>query len=240
MKNALLYCVNDNQNYVEKMVNSINSFAYHNPELLDSLVVYIFTDAENLDLSLIDACVKYEVVDEFSYDYSSMYINGYWSWHMYLRWEMFNNPIFRDYDNVLYLDCDTVVKRPIYELFEQKTEPGIYMGEDCINQLHCQFLPCDHYCNSGVIMATPRLFGKDALSELFQALLETSKKRKWNFPDQDTINYVLNHKPHRCLLKVLPIEYNYFLRPYKGNYNDIKILHYCCNIEYNKLYIKKK
>lgn len=67
-KNALIYAVNDKKYYVDAMINSINSFAHTNSQLLDNSTVVIITD-KKLDLSKIDRRINYTTINS-TYDYS--------------------------------------------------------------------------------------------------------------------------------------------------------------------------
>ena len=83
--------------------------------------------------------------------------------YAYYRWEIFGNPLFDDYDNVLYIDVDTEITGNIGELFNTCHEPGIYTADEEQNWLLEQgdkFKSSNRYCNSGVILLTPKLIGR--------------------------------------------------------------------------------
>ena len=72
--------------------------------------MYIITDDKSIDLSLLYDGIKPNIVCELSYDYSCLFHDARLPECVYYRWEIFNNPIFLEYDKVLYLDVDTEVR----------------------------------------------------------------------------------------------------------------------------------
>ena len=165
MKNALLYCVNDNDYQICRMINSINSFAHYNEKLLSGLTVYIITDSKiGLNLRPIDNRVKYQVIKDVHFDYSKL-STGYrknWSYHVYFRWEIFSNPLFWDIDNLLYMDNDTEFVGSVQELFIKRDKPRILMVQEKVNHVNDELgrHTIDKYYNSGVMLITPKIIGK--------------------------------------------------------------------------------
>lgn len=170
------------------MINSINSFAHYNQNLLKNLDVYIITDSKiGLNLKYIDDRVKYHVIKDVHYDYSSLG-TGYrknWSYHVYFRWEIFSNPLFWEIDNLLYLDNDTEFVGSLSELFFERSNPQILMVEETVNHVNSEIGEhvIDKYYNSGVMMITPKLMGKELLQLAFQNLIECAKSRHWKWPN---------------------------------------------------------
>lgn len=241
MKNALLYCVDENKDYQEKMVNSINSFAFHNKDIMEDIKVYVITTDDKLALDgRLNPVVDFEIVRKFSFDYSTIKFNadhGPQS-NKYIRWEMFNNPIFDDFDNVLYLDCDTEVQMPLYELFKEHDKPSIMVVEDMKNWLEKQGYLSNYYFNSGFMLITPRLLGVERMRELFHKFVKRANKKQMSFPDQDAMNYVFWTSPEfNAFLVHLGVEYDWW----KGRNKPIipKIVHHVGNEEYPKKFLKK-
>ena len=166
-KNALVYAVNGNYIYIDCVANSINSFYANNPQwLVDDIEVFIITDCMGLDRKigrLLYENVKYTIIDQPSYDYRSVKITtkgvNAKRYGVVCLWrhEILHNPNFRSFDNVLMLDSDITVEKPIDELFTNEMVPGVYMVlEDFtktkIGFLKEQNLPLLEKCpNSGVI-----------------------------------------------------------------------------------------
>lgn len=220
MTNALVYSVNGNQKYVDNMVNSINSFyANNNLELLKTIHPFILTDFAALDLSKVARGIPAKVVDTFSFDYSNVRFKTEndmlrFTKSAYYRWEIFNNPLFKEFDNVLYLDCDTVVNAPLDELFTIRKVPKIRMVEEIkrdwiVKRYEELGLKLKHYCNSGVILFNPKWFSGRLLTRFFQRLVYEAVERPERYADQDSINQALATPEFADLLELLPGEYNY-------------------------------
>lgn len=126
-KNALVYCCNSKPKFIDMMANSINSFAVHNPSLKDKVGIYVITDVQNLDTSKVTKDINITIVDNIQYNYHSFFENRNLTTYAYFRFDIFTNPVFQDFDNLMYLDVDTEFNKPIDELFTTKHEPGIYM-----------------------------------------------------------------------------------------------------------------
>ena len=150
--------------------------------------MFIITDCEDIDKKigkLLYENVKYSVIADLSYDYASVKINTKMEslerFGIVSLWkhEILHNPIFRDFDNVLFLDSDTTIEKPIDELFTDERVPGIYMvyeifSEVKVGYLREQNLPLfDVSPNSGVILLhQPKEIGGDVLDGLFNYLLK--------------------------------------------------------------------
>ena len=201
---------------------------------MDQTKIIVFTDSINLTLPNVDSEANLEILNEVSYDYKEEIpfaderTRTRYSHMTYYRWEVFHNDIFLDYDNVLYLDCDTEVEGPLDGLFKEKHPPMICMAEEKINHLVQQGIPSSNYYCAGVMFATPRAIGKEKLNRMFNALVETVKKRPLNFVDQDIINQVIAMDEFKGLFKPFGAEYDYFnCTCFKWNpKNPIRIRHY--------------
>ena len=103
--------VNNNYKHLDKMVNSINSFYHHNPELSKETQLFIISNEKELhfDPVLLHPDANYALVNNLSYNYEKLnrVDNKDWPVQIYFRYELFVNKSFQDFDNVLYLDCDT-------------------------------------------------------------------------------------------------------------------------------------
>lgn len=255
MKNGIVYAVNDNQKFVDKMINSINSCAYFNPGLLDTTIFYILTDAKNIDLHQIDERVKYEIVDIETEKYSELHTSSKkrWTYHIHLRFEIFCNKLFRNLDNVLYVDCDTDFNGSIEDIFIEHDVPVIHMVAECENHLRNRKrkpkygdLMCPRYYNSGFIFITPKLIGSEVLDAMYSKMKQLPMEFDFEFPDQDAINAVLGTEPYINLLKPLDKSYNYSWWTYpkckrvdadaEQNY---RMKHFGGSTEYAKRFLKE-
>lgn len=90
------------------------------------------------------------------------------------------------------------------------------------------------YCNSGVILLTPKLIGKELLCDIFLRLVREATETKFKFADQCAMNYVLNDEKYNGLWKKLDCKYNYCTgTSFFGlcKVSDIRILHHAGGIK---------
>lgn len=193
MKNALVYVINNSKYHIAEMINSINSFAKNNESLLKNTEVLIFTYEQELDLSGIVDGVHLKIVRDFTHDYENMPKNV-WGKVIYLKYELFANPLLFDYDNVLLLDVDTEVVSSVEPLLN--SSGGILMPQDVINHLkQYDFMPKDwRYFNSGTVLVRPKVLGREVIGKMFDMMMESQIKYAdiFKHPEQDTFNYVFS------------------------------------------------
>lgn len=107
-----------------------------------------------------------------------------------------------EYDKILYLDCDIIVRQDVGKLYREIDLGENWMGvvfEAPIEQQAERFraLGCDptHYFNSGFLLMNLAQMRKDGVTE---KLLEACRVPYLEFPDQDALNQV-------CQGHVLPL-----------------------------------
>lgn len=128
-------------------------------------------------------------VQEFCKD--GMYSSAYFSIEMYYR--IMIPEIFKQYDKVLYLDCDIVVVHDIAELYD------VNLGDNLIgavrNLMHDKMkkyiiyslgVDTEKYINSGVILFNCNQCRKEHYTDESFKLL--AKRQDFRYPDQDLIN----------------------------------------------------
>ncbi|WP_311753243.1 glycosyltransferase [Proteus columbae] len=126
-------------------------------------------------------------------------------------------------DRVLYLDSDMLCIGDIYSLIELDFNNNIIAAvhDECVPSKYIKEIGLrndDVYFNSGVIYFNiPKWIGEDILS-LFMELIG---KRKYNYPDQDVLNLLLNNK-----VKFLPKYYNSFFYDDRNIDENVILLHY--------------
>jgi len=126
-----------------------------------------------------------------------------------------------EYDSIVYIDCDVIVRQDIGKLFRETELGDNYLGvvfEAPIEKQADRFkaLGCDpnRYFNSGFLLMNLAAMRKDKISE---KLLEACKVDYLEFPDQDALNQV-------CQGHVVPLSpvYNgirtFFLPQYKADF----------------------
>lgn len=210
MKNALVYVVNNNQTYVDMMVNSINSFFHWNPGLVNNTTVYVLTNEDVLRVDGITPGVKWTIINNMSYDYFTLTVSNPKHNHMvYFRYEVFLNEIFRDIDNLVYVDGDTEFCRR-FNLFDRIYDrPIIGMVTENGNNINGQYgdLKVDTYCNAGFMFMTPKLIGYEVMLDIFNELVKMDNY-KFRYQDQDALNVVLNQERFKPYVKYISKVYN--------------------------------
>ncbi|QFJ53760.1 glycosyltransferase family 8 protein [Pseudobutyrivibrio xylanivorans] len=145
-------------------------------------------------LRLEDICgenYKTECVNVQEFCKDGMYSSAYFSIEMYYR--IMIPEIFKQYDKVLYLDCDIVAVHDVSELYD------VDLGDNLIgavrNLMHDKMkkyiilslgLDTDKYINSGVILFNCDQCRKEHYTDESFKLL--AKRQDFRYPDQDLIN----------------------------------------------------
>jgi lipopolysaccharide biosynthesis glycosyltransferase len=102
--------------------------------------------------------------------------------------------VFKDYDQVVYLDCDLVFNGiNIKDLIDAAGDAPLSAVQDAyigrsqkhIDQLHCLGLEPAHYFNSGVLVMRPKELPNDLINRFMQFLQQSPIQVH---PDQDFLN----------------------------------------------------
>ena len=208
--------------------------------------MYIITDSEvGINLKQLDKSVNVHVINNTHYNYSKL-STGYrknWSFHVYFRWEPFINPLFLDVDNLLYMDNDTEFVSSVEELFVERSQPQILLVQENVNHVNEELGKhvISKYYNSGVMLITPKLFGRELLKTAFNKLIECAKSRSWKWPNQDPTNFVLGHEPFRKFVVDMSPKFNYFSTTKNSCMLNCKpaILHHVNGAHYDKKFLRK-
>lgn len=222
LHNGIVYSVNDNDEYIAKMVNSINSLFHFSKGLIDNTTVFVLTDSpdsvEKKVGVLIDDGIKFKVIGLANDEYADCCTGcrKRYTKHIHYRFELFRHPELVELDNSLYIDCDTDFNDTIEELFVDHSEPTIHLVVECENPLRDRRgnskvggLNCSTYYNSGFVFMTPKLIGVDMLKSLFDQMSRLPLEYEFEHPDQDALNVVLDKDEYSWMIKPLPKTYNY-------------------------------
>lgn len=97
-------------------------------------------------------------------------------------------------DKVLYLDCDLIVKKPLWDLYNTNIEDCYAAGvTDSLEKENCERLGLKKYINAGVLFVNLALWRKDNIKDkLINWSILNKDKIVW--ADQDVINTVLQDK----------------------------------------------
>lgn len=160
-------------------------------------------------------------------DPEAMYVISYFPPASYYR--LLIPEALPEYGKVLYLDCDTVVRKDVGILFDTeldgavlgaaRDEPGILRKGEIEKKLGLDF---DRYFNSGVLLIDTNKYAAETVKERSLAFLR--RNRRLTTPDQDALNVVC-----RGRVKLLDYRWNKFWgRVFDGSpHPDTEwILHY--------------
>lgn len=196
---TLNICFASNENYVQHLCCALKSI-FANKKRNENFNIIILN--ENISLKsqkYIEKLlpkgsrVEFINVDKGAFKYCPLTEDAFHikSLSTYFRFVL---PSVCNFDKVLYLDCDIIVKKSLSELFETNIENYYIAGvEDCYVDENCKRLGLDKYVNAGVLLINLKKWREDNIQEkLFTWAKENQEKILW--VDQDVINSVLNEK----------------------------------------------
>ena len=201
----IVYCF-DNYKYEKMAYESAKSVLKYNP----NADIYYITQDKNNEL------------DEFTTD-----LCGYTHVTKACFYRLLIPKYFKQFERCLYLDCDTVCKGDISELYNADFDGNYIIGCQGIDYSikQAKELGIKYYINSGVL-----LFNNDLMNQenYFQQIKDRWRgaigKPKVFSADETIINYVFHKK-----IKLISEKYNYcYKRPYTNREihpKDVKIWH---------------
>ena len=126
--------------------------------------------------------------------------------------------MFPDYDRMIYLDCDTLIRHDIFEMFNISFDNNYILGHPSymgyVMGKHGIPKP-EHYINGGCLLFNIKKIRKDH-KDLDLLLLTIKNNSIWRFREQDSINYVFYPN-----IGFLPLKYGIYMI---GNKNTFKTL----------------
>lgn len=201
----IVYCF-DTDNYKKMAERSAQSVLKYNP---DAKIHFITEDKEN-DL------------EEFTDD-----LCGYTHITKGCFYRLLIPKYFKDFDRCLYLDCDTVCKGDLSELYNADFDNNYIIGCQGIDYSikQAKELGIKFYINSGVLLFNNSLMNKENYFKQIQDKWRGAiGKPKVFSADETIINYVFHKK-----IKLISEKYNYcYGRQYSNRFihpNHIKIWH---------------
>lgn len=136
-----------------------------------------------------------------------------------------------DFDKIIYLDVDLIVRKDIAQLYETDIE-GYYCAgaEDLVAPRKIKeynLSPDTNYINAGVMLLNLKYCKENNVPEMLSDFLSQPWDRQWN--DQDILNYLFQNK-----IKFVDIKWNctYYASMYKNQEyfhqmaKDPSIIHY--------------
>lgn len=163
-------------------------------------------------------------------------------WPINIFFRMLIPYIFTNYERVLYLDSDTLVRKNYLDLFEVDNEnKSIIVVEDLVltfalplKNIMCSAQGLKRYFNSGMIMFCKfsPIDRRDGVMQFIKSVSKIVEGREINFPDQDILNVLYENDCH-----YVGREFNFqtgiFLElnssdalKFEGELEDAKIIHF--------------
>lgn len=151
--------------------------------------------------------ISFLAADERLVDKFLAFDNYFYTKHVFFRWFM-ADLLPSDVSRVLYLDCDTIVRKPLRPLWETDMS-GYAVGavHDAQEAKITQFNRLEYsydkgYFNSGVLLVNLDYWRQNNVAARLFAYLEKHPERV-DMPDQDPLNAVLQDEK-----KYIPFTYN--------------------------------
>lgn len=187
-----------NENYAPYMSVAIRSIIEHKSPDKEYRVYVLHSGLRRETLALLQEmaveglCVQAVDMAERVKD-CSLYVCSYFSEEMYYR--IWIPEIFKEYEKVLYLDCDVLVQTDVAEMFMEDMG-GNYIGAcSDVHSLEMQSYirdklrcPAEGYFNSGVLMFNIPLWMKENL--VVKCIKMIADMPDLSYPDQDVLNMV--------------------------------------------------
>lgn len=165
--------------------------------------IYILHDEELLNsqkcklLSIVEKNYSVQCIDvRKGISTLNLYSRAHYSKQMYYRFLI--PEIFTFYEKILYLDCDTILKRDVANLYFENIGNNVigavnnFVTFDMFAYLNGLNIPPEKYINSGVLIINCNLFIKYNIKRsCFECL---SNNDTFLCPDQDAINIVCKDK----------------------------------------------
>lgn len=161
--------------------------------------------------------------------------------------------ILKEYDKIIYIDCDVIVKNDLGKLYEeieldQNYVAAVYEAALDYQIPYLKKIGCEpgYYFNSGFLIMNLELMRKDSMSQRF---IEALKVPYLQFPDQDVLNVIckgrvlgLNPIYNSIRTFFLPQFMPEFLRRYsKSDWDNVQrngTVHYTGGKPWNEFTVK--
>lgn len=114
---------------------------------------------------------------------------------------LFANEIIKDTENILYLDCDTMIVNTVDKIFDYNNNPvsavkEIWIPKHIENKLN-------YYYNSGVLLFNYDLWENEkCIDKIYNT--NNNKPTEFIYPDQDTLNFAIEN------IGTLDVSYNLY------------------------------
>jgi len=214
MKKALVFAFNDK--FFPGFKVTLKSFLKHNPDYDGDIIILDFNLSNEIRMKCLEIypTLTFKLINYDLYKMDQSKVESQFTDTVY-KLDMFS---LYKYDRIVFLDVDTLVIKPIYELWELD-----FPIAACLDFKAKGGKLFEKRINSGVLA-----FGGECLKpEVYKELIKyTVNNFAANLPDQQPINDFFGSKMY-----ILPNKYNYFKAMYahkrfKEKFDEAKIIHF--------------
>lgn len=200
--NYALYVTVTIQSLIETTGENQNLKIYVLYEKLCETTIAMFQKLQNSRLSITLKKVEKSV-------FEATYESDYFTTAMYYR--LVIAQLFPEYEKVLYIDCDIILKQNIAALFDLDLSDYVlgvvyeFVDKRLEDYLVSIGYTHSNYFNSGVLLINCQEFSKHQIAE--KCLYEIQKGMRYKYPDQDILNII-------CAGLVYPIDTKWNFKPF--------------------------
>ena len=147
--------------------------------------------------------------------------NGKWGIDSFCKL-MLGSLLPKSVEKVLYLDSDTIICKPLDELFATDIQGFLLAAsKDFMSKEYFEFFQLDHsdiYCNSGMMLFNLTRWREEKVEKQIRDYLKSQNGQVF-FSEQSVMNIICRKK-----MKCLPLAYNFTTVPAALSYSQIKSL----------------
>lgn len=202
-----LACYFMTRNIYQDCIPSIKSLLHFNPGV--KVILFIEDNDPGFELPENVRCVN--ISDQTFFPKDGPNASSKWTYMVCMKTQLCK--LLPDVDRILFLDCDTIIREDILELWEMDLE-GKYFA--AVEEHHREF-PVQPYYNAGVMMFNLEMF-RDGMADQLQKLLNTMRLP---FCEQDALSLLCKGKTIS-----LPAAYNITAFTITNHNISIWIRHY--------------
>ena len=124
--------------------------------------------------------------------------------------------MFQDLERIIYLDCDTLIRKDIWEMYNYPFNDNYILGNpffvpEAVDKFK---INATHYINGGCLLFNIKKIRKD--NKDIDLLKFTFKTNNLRYREQDSLNYILFPK-----VGFLPLKYGMYMIPTKEKFDLI-------------------
>jgi len=140
--------------------------------------------------------------------------------------------MFSDLERIIYLDCDTLIRKDIWEMYNYPFNNNYILGHPFFTPQAVDIFEINatHYINAGCLLFNIEKIRKDKKDfDLLQFTI--NRNNRLIYREQDSINYILYPK-----IGFLPLKYGMYMIPTKKKFKHFATKHYRSTLNFTEGY----